>query len=286
MLIFVKKILIHFFILGLINFVILFLIGIKINKKYEISNTSIIVGHSYGECAFNDSVLPDEFKIACHSAEPIIYSLLKLRYLLKKNDKINKAYVVFSNNCPNSLTYAFEERIDYNLLNFYSILNTIDILEIISENPIGIFRSILQLNPIQLHQQYYSGLGEFKTFNKYGLYDSTNIKLIQIKDDSLILTRSRYKFDGYFDQLLQEIVTSNPQVDFVMIRTPLHKIYRGKLANEKEYLGFVNKRTSDFKNLTFKDYSNLQLSDSCYLDDEHLNLKGSVIFSKIFLDAL
>ena len=78
--------------------------------------------------------------------------------------------------------------------------------------------------------------------------------------------------------LLFKLLTDFPERDFLIIRIPEHPKYLSLFDNEENYSKVVN-RLSDFKNVSFKDYSSFDLDNESYRDFNHLSSKGMNIFS-------
>ena len=78
--------------------------------------------------------------------------------------------------------------------------------------------------------------------------------------------------------LLFKLLTDFPERDFLIIRIPEHPKHLSLFDNEENYSKVVN-RLSDFKNVSFKDYSSFDLDNESYRDFNHLSSKGMNIFS-------
>lgn len=70
-------------------------------------------------------------------------------------------------------------------------------------------------------------------------------------------------------------------VELILLSTPFHSAYptgRVKLAD--------NYYQREMKSFRWLNYSKLSLPDSCFADYEHLNSKGSTVFSEILKEEL
>src|SRR5690606_40009790 len=70
-----------------------YLSNFRINSK----DTTLIIGHSHSECAYNDSLISGVANYS-DSGETYFYNYIKLRQLIKQNPQINKVLIEFTNN--------------------------------------------------------------------------------------------------------------------------------------------------------------------------------------------
>ena len=67
------------------------------NFKIKKSSTILIVGHSYSECAYNDSLINDVENFS-QTGESYFYTYFKTKKLIEKNPEIQTILIEFSNN--------------------------------------------------------------------------------------------------------------------------------------------------------------------------------------------
>jgi hypothetical protein len=87
------------------------------------------------------------------------------------------------------------------------------------------------------------------------------------------------------DSRLFDIIKSAPKRTFIMVYSPLHSSCFAKFKNRQDLLDHLEKLRS-FPNVVVLDCSQMEFSDDCFLDTEHLNPKGAVEFSRRLADRL
>lgn len=264
-----------------------------INKKSDFklnTNTKyLVLGHSHSECAYNDSIIQNLQNFA-QSAESYFYTYIKLKKLVQSNNQINTIFLEFSN-------YEIDDDWDYvytwgNSLitskfpKYSAITDKDDLFLILKKN----FKTVISSKSISLRSNLgfaFSKKSNYPKANNWGGY----LHLIRDKTDSLVLSTDYLLKFQKTDKLastnleyLLKIIDfcKKNKVNLYLIRSPLHPKYPG-LHNETSYQNIIKTKLSKVE---FLDFKNFPLQNSEFGDLNHLNHKGSKIFSVWFAQLL
>ncbi len=89
---------------------------------------------------------------------------------------------------------------------------------------------------------------------------------------------------------LDEIIAicEDRRIQLFLVRTPEHDSYSNNIP--MKYSLFFNEliknRINNSSNVNYLNFVNLKLNDDCFRDGDHLNDKGSLIFSKVLKDSI
>jgi hypothetical protein len=267
------------------------IIGAKANFKIKSAAQNIILGHSHPECAFNDSLIFN-FSNCAKSGEAYFYTYFKAQKIIEQNKNIKNVFIEFTNNNIDTLTNGWiwgNHFISNNYPAYAPFMNGTDNYLLFKNN----FSGYLNALSLSLRNNFTTIIKKDFSYNKYMcqyLYSKRSIT-----DSLLILqkTEAKTSFNAteiskvniqYLEKIIQ--YCKNKGVKVYLIRSPLHKSYRG-YCNEKRFKEILH---SHFSEIEFLDFSRFPLSNSEFGDLEHLNFFGvrkfSIWFNQIFKQGL
>lgn len=274
-----KKFLVNIFYIAVVISLLIGLIiqgKISIYKKFNYSidaHTHILfTGASLLEVAMNDSLISGSLNI-CRSSEPHLYTYIKLKYLLRDNPQIDTIFVGIG---PANLN----EHTDYRYFNpnqapsfissFYPLFTKEEWSLFFSKEPNFFIKCMMDSFDEKI---YYSGDSFLKNFGKF-LKSEKEFNRNQIREytdfdflygnsiNVMYLKKIRNLCDTYGVKLYCVYPPVFKEVDFF---------------NEKNFYKTYKEHFSDIELL---DYSEYKIADSLRQDQDHLNYKGSLQFTK------
>ena len=286
------------FLIKVISFIVAFyglLLAIVILSNYEIKSkanfhldasvTSIILGNSQPECAYNDSIISN-FKNLANPAETYFYNYQKLKELLKQNPHIENVFVEFSN--ANILSREdekiwFDSYINKYLPQYYGFLDIEDHVLLMDKNFIGYQKAVLKsmkfnLKRIALNRyEFVDSIGAYKNLSRYktqSILDTINDKHLQGR------TLGLNEISSYDLTYLQKIIDlcNEKDVSIFLVRSPFHK----KFVGNSYETDFQRIRWTKFKGVPFLDFKDFKLKNNQFADLQHLNSNGAMVFSEWF----
>ena len=248
-------------------------------SKVELSkNTNyIVLGHSHPEFAFNDSLI-NGFKNLGASGENYFYLYQKAKWIIH-NTTLKTVFIEFTNNCinveMNNWMYG-ENFILKKFPKYFPIMSYNDKFQLLKKHPFNFLRSYPlglsnQIQNVFKSQITISELGGFNKLNRVISDSLLNLKTITNRNQAQETSEINLH---YLDKIIELCKQNHKEVIFV--RSPQHPKYQG-YANESLFQNIFRKK---YRNLTFYDFANFPLTDSCFADLEHLNYKGANQFSK------
>lgn len=267
----------------------LFLVNTFISKKGDFKlpkDTKFVVfGHSHSKCAFNDSVISNLQNVS-FGGESYFYSFPKLKQVIDHNPDIEYVFIEFTNS---QITKNVEEwmwgnkYLSYHYCIYSPYIKLRDKMFLFVHAPINYLKVI----PIEIKYNASRIIKKEYNFNNYWGFtsvtgdlntylDSLN-KGVEVVDMIEIDEYISENHLQYLDKMIEYVESQNKTV--ILVRSPIHKDYEEYFLNENAFQELVKQRYSD---ITFLDFSNYYLPDSCYKDYRHLNYDGSLVFSKWF----
>ena len=260
--------------------------------KIESQPKYIVVGHSYPECAYNDSLITD-FVNFSDSGDSYFYTYLKTKELIKQNPSIEIVFIEFSNN------QIIEEMNDWIWGDIYmsrgyamygSFMSGSDKFTLFKNNNSDYFNALsvsVRKRIIRIIKK------DFNFKNRIGGYlplkrvlPIKSIKDLDVPKPDAILKDYVISDDNlmYLDKLIGFCKSRNKRV--ILIRSPLHEKY-SNYGNEGLFKDILNRR---YGKLDFLDFIKFPVSNSGFGDLAHLNYKGakvySIWFNKLLVNGL
>lgn len=267
----------------LINWII-----IDTNKflKIEESKNILVIGASRTANAINDKYLEGSINLSA-AGDPLFYSLIKLRTIKKNNPNIDTIILSLDNRTLDSKIAKHFYRpvsLESKLPNYYNFLSLNDLRQLNDINKYSTFKTLffipkytfklfknLMLKPNNKNLNI-GGYVEVKHIIDQNIIDSF------IKRDSL----KEYQLSNFEIENLNRIVEycDLNNIELIFINPPIHPIMYNSLEYQGGKIIFDEFLTTNYSNISYLDFSDKFLPDSCYADLIHLNNNGSKIFSK------
>ena len=283
---FIKDIGVFGVLLALLLFVAMFITKLTVQNRvsYNIDQrtSSIVLGHSHSECAFNDERIPGLENLSI-SGEAYFYTYTKLKEVVSSNENVDLVFIEFTNNqISESINdWVWKEKyLSYHYAIHGAFIDWRDKLLILKNNPRGyianlpvVFKSMLKsaLKGENLPSVYggYTALeGDLFEYEKKDLKEGEN------KEDFVIINEKISEVQlNYLDKIISFLREKNIQM--CLIRSPEHESYSG-LENEDTYQDLLKNRFADVLFLDLKDFP---LGKTHFRDPEHLNSTGANIVS-------
>lgn len=282
-------------VLGFIFPILLGVVGVSFFAKQSINSkpvfalpkniTTLILGHSQPECAFNDSLIP-HVKNMAQGGEAYFYTYQKIKKIISANPHIKTVYLSFSNNQIESRmdnwTYDDEHMSTY-FPKYAGQLDLDDYIVLLKHN----YSSVLsgELRAMKNNISFLSkGKTNFLENNNWGGYlflkesklDSI-IKVNYIRKIQKELSNKRSEINIIYLEKIVNICKVN-KVNLIFFRTPIHPLLFS-IYNEHK---FQNLRKQRFATIPFLDFHEFKLKHNEMRDFNHLNYKGAKKFSVYF----
>lgn len=255
-----------------------------IAKKYDNSITTIFLGDSHIEFAFNDTLLKNSMNLA-KRAESFYFTYYKLKIILKSNPSIKKVYLGFS---YHSISSYYDMFIDGDLSDATSCRYFFMLP--LKEKANLLFTKRNNLFP------YVKALirkGVSNIWSKKGDYEGGYKNTSSSVTANLKSMEKRATFQYFSNGHLNDFSTRNIEylmkikdlciennINLILINPPVHSYYKGKVP--KKFLDKFNLLSHNLK-LETLDLSDLILDDDCFLPDgDHLSKKGAFQTTKYF----
>lgn len=281
-----KKFLISIIVFFVVAFVILmatdFFLSYKIrsNAVFKIKDTTsiIVLGSSHSACSFDDRYV-GKLENFSRSGESYCYTYIKLKKLLSANPGIKTVIVEFSNPfIYDSDEWLWSDKyIQYHYITFAPFF-TFDDNKILFN---GHLKSLIGAYPFFIKFAIKKVLKkEYEYAYSYGGHEVRNeviTKSVQPDLQECEISRVNLVF---LDKIVNYCELSN--VKLIFVRSPLHPDY----IYWKNELQFQQIRNDRYGNISFIDFGNYINNDEYFADYQHLNQKGSELFSKAINDTL
>ena len=244
-------------------------------------NTTLVIGHSHSECAYNDSLI---FGVSNYSesGETYFYNYLKVKKLIIQNPHIDKILIEFTNNQIKRYidNRIWEDKyISYRFPKYVSFMDKNDFKLLFAKNPMYFkssfsvsFKSNFQMLAKRLN--YTTEIGGYKYLER-NFTDSTEEENVTTEEKINPNLISVYNIE-YLDKMITFCKENNVKV--FLIRSPLHKNYDG-FDNEVMFQNLLNTKYKEFE---FLDFAKFPLNNDEYGDFQHLNHKGARKYSLWF----
>lgn len=253
--------------------------------KPKIEINSVFLGDSHFQNGINDELIMNSKNYAT-SAEALIYSRIKLNYLLSKNHSIDNVFLsvgshTFSNSVDTSWICS-EDNFLAKTSSFYPLYRMKDVYELTEFSGhysfILLLHKILWQNIYSIERQILVGKLPF-----IGGYTPNNQKLSidqneTINDSTIFPFRVSKIQQKEFLKIKNKCKEAN--VNLILINTP---VYRTSKENDCFGDSELCELISD---LTIWDYSDLFDKPHYFADRNHLNPYGAEILSKLVNDSL
>lgn len=253
----------------------------------------VIVGDSHTQTAINDGLVNNAINIS-HSSENFLFTYNVLDLILKNNTQINTvilgvSFHSFSKNYDKNLQNYSKSKfivpnylpiLDGSAINNLWALDHKNLIKILPESYKILLNDLILVNSEDLSN--YSFIGGYYEGSGNNLGDSiiaATIKKHYSSTSQEFLSKNQVK---WFDKILD--LTSRKHINLIVVNTPINQKYKNRIPKkmEVEYYKILEKRKNGF---IYRDFSDLELPDSCFGDGDHLNKDGAEIFTKLFFES-
>lgn len=248
----------------------------------------LIVGDSHTQYSVNDSILSNTLNIS-NNADSYLYSYVKIKKMLGQNPQLKGVLLGYSEPNMEEGMEDWNFR-DINLRNkvsqYYSMLAGEEIYFLAERNPFSFLNGVVQFPKMKWRvvKNLNSssritdiGVGGFDYLNKsFEEWSMTRLETEDQERTNSIYSTSQIR---YLNKIMELCKQNN--VELILLSTPFHSTYPTSKVHLAE-----NYYQREMKSFRWLDYSKLSLPDSCFADYEHLNSKGSTVFSKILMEKL
>jgi hypothetical protein len=225
----------------------------------EIKEKILILGDSHTECAINDTIFTNSYNYS-KSADLFIYSYVKLVNITSAS-KIDTLILSVS---PVSLNERIEKWLHKtNKLLFRFPLE--DAMFLFRYDPLAIGRLFNIFNV----KTGANKVGGYLYLDRFKLQKDLELRATQKSPDSCIPHDAQLL---YLDKIVE--YCKSKSIKLIFINTPMYHAER--FYNMDNFYKIIEEKYND---VTFWDYGNYVLPDSCYGDVDHLNHIGAKIFS-------
>lgn len=273
-----------FFSLLIIGFGGRYLNSTDSNFKIDEKISTIILGHSHSECAYNDEQIRN-VKNYSMSGESYFYTYLKTQKILDANSHLKNVFIELSNN---QVSKEMDDWIwgDYFISHFYPLyaplMNKDEINFLLSKNR----KAVINVQAKSVVKNFFYGITKKNYLNHLGGYlpladdGGKSFRRNTSKKKELLPLQLSISNLNFLDSIIT--LCASQGLNVFLIRSPLHKDYPG-LNNESAYKRIIKER---YHNVDFLDFKDFSLSDHEFEDFEHLNETGSRAFSLFFNNLL
>jgi hypothetical protein len=265
------------------------------------ASTTLIIGASHSATSMHTEYLDKSINVA-KSAEPLFFTYYKAKALLKNNPHIEHLVVavsplhiskysaqqLFQGNAgsrESAMAYYFlVDDVSDPLINTFSSDNIIAYLKFKWGVPFNYMSDLKVVFNYYRNNIVYS---EYSFFGGEESFKGNRVAEYRQKAKSDLNFYGENKKPSISDsgkEAIRRIADLSDQfnVSMTIISTPTHPYYRSlrPALIEKEYRGLIAAVLAKHNNIVYYDYADFALSESDYLDADHLNTNGAAKFSR------
>jgi hypothetical protein len=206
--------------------------------------------------------------------------------LIKQNPQVKRVFIEYTNNqITNEIDkWIWKEKyLSYYFAIYSPFIEIEDHLLIVYKNPRGYLKNLPILfkdnlkkifRPVNYAYEYGGYVRSDKQMKDLSSPNDTSKDFVEISNN---VSTAQIKY-------LKKIVVflENEGKEVVLVRSPQHKSYEGK-KNEEVYKSIL---LSEFSNLKYIDFSDVDFQEDCFMDPEHLNSIGAEKISKMLYKLL
>lgn len=240
--------------------------------------TSIVIGHSHPQCAFNTAMI-DGMQNFASSGEAYLYTWEKLKLILARNPQIRTVFVEFTNNQINPSKDEWMWREDV-LSKHYTLVAPFmereEQLLLATHNFPGYVTAFCFASRRSLYNMLMRDYNYSDRLGGYHLLKDNKLDAMQQQQEEWNREGVSEKNLSYLERIVALCRESGVMV--YLVRSPLHPDYPG-WANETV---FQAQRVQRFPEVPFLDFGRFPLPADHFADLAHLNNKGAAQFSRWF----
>lgn len=248
----------------------------------------LIVGDSHTQFAVNDSIISNTLNIS-NNADSYLYSYIKIKKMLEQNPQLKGVLLGYTEPNMEEGMEDWNFR-DINLRNktaqYFFMLSWEEVSFLARRNPFSFLNGVVQFPKMKWRvvknlnsssRMTDIGVGGFQHLNKsFEEWSKTRLGTEGQERTNPTYSASQIR---YLNKMMELCKQNN--VELILLSTPFHITYPVSRVNLAE-----NYHQREMKSFRWLNYSKLSLPDSCFADYEHLNSKGSTVFSEILKEEL
>ena len=252
----------------------------NVDLKIDQIKTVLILGDSQTETALNDSIIENSINLS-KAGDPLYFNYVKLKKIIEKNKQLETVILGFTSSNLDSKGFYEVPKFKSKYITYFYLIDFEDYTDIIENNQEGLIRGMTGLGRyfiktrklLNENEINRLGIGAFRPISP----EISNLEY-DIKNEVIIFGSSHDSLSiKYFLKIAALCKTNN--LSLIALNAPVHKSLsiRQKVRNE-EYLKFMKQFDT---NIQFWNYEDFSLENRYFFDENHLNLKGAEIFSKL-----
>tara|TARA_R110001583_G_scaffold58230_1_gene173833 strand:- start:2414 stop:3295 length:882 start_codon:yes stop_codon:yes gene_type:complete len=261
-----------------------FLVRNTLSLKIEMNKNILILGDSQTQFSLNDSILTNSINLS-ESADTYFYSYVKLKRLIPENPQIDTLFLSYSYHNISKTQDNWLKSQNINGFKFplhYFLMDFDEVIFLIRQNPKAFFT--FYFHSFKFNFGHLMRFFKNENLNNFGIgtYTGTNENKLQLNLNTTHNLCDVGNIDlKYLDKIV-EICSAN-KVKVILIATPIY-LFKGTDCPFFEQV--LNARVSTYQNVSFYNYSNFKLKQTCFKDASHLNSEGAAIFSSMIKDTI
>lgn len=272
----------------------------SINDKTHV----LIFGDSHAQTSFNPALLKGCENYSS-SSENLFYSFFKIKYILdhyKNKENINTillsiSYYSLLKNAEDKM-YAGEE-VEVNYDRYFNLLDDEGKMTLLSNSdklnfyylkyqlgfPIDFDRTVKVMNLSKSTPYYVDGFIK-KDNSNLGIQNFKRARARHYYDKQGEVSAFSETLKNYLNKIV--LLCNQKKIALILVNTPLHPYYKNLVPSGifAQFNNSINTITSRNTNVTYWNYSSLNIPTEAYGDCDHLNYKGAQLFSKIISSRL
>lgn len=249
------------------------------HKTLKLPNNENIVflGNSHVQYGINDCIVKNSFNFA-RSAENMEYVYCKAKLLKQYNPQLDTIVIGFDNTL---LTHPFSKPGIYSPY-YYDTYTLSDINALLKNSSFEYIQShiahpfdwIKLINIIATFVKSDVDAHNLEELGGYSFlyYDKLYESIKHQGEKSYEIPQSDDNSEYFLNEIVKFCTQNN--ITLIFIHTPMHKALNWDKTFLKKF------HTENYSNIKFYDFRDMELSDSCFGDLDHLNYKGAKVFSE------
>ncbi|MBI9066504.1 MAG: hypothetical protein JEZ09_04385 [Salinivirgaceae bacterium] len=264
------------------------------NFKISSNITTLIIGDSHAESAFNDKLIPNSINIAFH-AEHYLFTYFKLKKIVDANPQIDRIVLSFA---PHNISQGADVSIFSDVRNsrsfarYFMLLDKDAVMDTYSNSqnwkinylkwrfmiPFQLklelkllFKSAIN-KPLKISD--YPFIGTFYSSKKNNLDNLRKNITAHFFNKENLCVESALSIK-YLYKIMK--LTNYKEIELVLINTPTYESYRNEIPKffSSIYSQLIDSIQKKYPLVIIKDYSTMKLDPGDYGDFHHVNIYGA-----------
>lgn len=277
------------------------------NYVIEAPGDTLIIGASHAATGLNPDFLEGAISVA-RSGEPLFFTYYKTRQLLASNPQIRRVLVSLSSiHVCGFAEYSFfsgNSASRVQSMNYYPLMDdeadpllprfSADRWLSFLKYKVGVPFNYMDDTRVVL-KHYTGGLqpSEFRFYGGFESFEETHLDPAQVSEKAAFYFLGDAGAAALSDVGMESIrrllgLSDTNDVEVVVVRTPEHPRFRQATPAvcQDGYVRLITDRAEANNGVRFFDYGEYALPDDHFLDGDHLNRRGSEVFSALLQTRL